>query len=235
MPKPNFFFAALIFCALPVVASQLVSAATLQSSVHFESARFVDGSNITADTPAYSLSADLSFDNGVFSGLDCYVSDVNPNQGLKSGCDAYAGYFHALKNRQALSFTAIRHIYAEGFNREWDYTSLDATWHLNKKSSFSIAYANDWFDRPFDTLALKHKSRFSLSDSLSLNVAASLTAIESGAPADLISFAKVSLEYSRDRWTIEPAINLSDGELSDMFAFDVDQPDLSLTVSYRLY
>lgn len=223
--------------AIFVFASQLNTAngAIVQSSVHVESARFVDGSNITGDRPAVSLTADVSFTNGTFVGLDCFTADVRSNRGLRSGCDAYAGYFHALADQQALTFTAIRHTYSQGFNQEWDYTSLDATWHVSKQASFSIAYLNDWFDRPVDAIALKHKSRFKLSESLNMNFGASVTAVENGAPTNLIHFAKLSLEYNTERWTIEPAINVSDNDLSNMFAFDVDQPDLSLTISYRLY
>ncbi len=231
MPKQITLITAFAFAAWLNAAD----AATVQSSVHVESARFVDGSNITGDRPAVSLTTDVSFNNGAFIGLECYAADVQKNRGLKSGCDVYAGYFQALKNKQALTLTATRHHYSRGFNREWDYTSLEATWHASKNSSLSIAYANDWFDRPFDTIALKHKSRFKLSNALTLNLTASATVVENGAPTDLIHFAKLSLEYSTERWTIEPAINVSDSDLTDMFAFDIDQPDISLTISYRLY
>ncbi len=227
----SYFIASVALSLFPF----LTNAATLQSNVHITSANFVAGSNITDDQPALHLSADISFDQGSFFGADCFASSVGSERGLPSGCDAYIGHFHALNKHTAFAIAATHHAYSDGFNREWNYTDLNATWHINKNASLSLIYADNWFNRPFDTVTLEHKSRFKLSNALSANILASVMAIESGAPVDYIHFAKLSLKYERERWAFEPAINISDRDLRKMVPFDVDQPDLSLTISYRLY
>jgi len=214
---------------------EFANAATLQATASIESSRFLEGTNLSDDSPAIAITADWTFDGGSFAGLDCYTSTVDISEGLDSGCDVYVGYFKPISRNQALSAQLTRHEYSNGLDHKWDFTDLAARWHINKKTRFTATYSRNWFDRPFDTFALKAETQIPLADKLSFNLSGTLMILESGAPVDELFYAKASLSYNRARWTTEAGLIYTDPDQIRMVPFDIDEPELLVTLSYRLY
>lgn len=210
-------------------------AAQLQLSAGLESSQFLEGTNLTDDSPSVSIGADWSFDQGGFTGLYCYGSSVKKRDGLKYGCDIYAGFFLPVSDQSAVSAQVTHHDYSRGLNHKWDFTDLSASWHINKKTSVSTIYSKNWLNRPFDTFAIKAATQVTLTEALSLDLSGSVMAIESGAPVDKLTFARASLSYSQSRWTAQAGIIYTDKDQTRMVPFDVDQAELLLTINYRLY
>lgn len=232
MLKSNCFVLIII---IAVVQSALADAATIQTTASIESSRYLEGTNLTDDSPAVSLAVDWTFNNDIFAGLDCYTSSVNISQGLNSGCDFYAGYFKPISDSKALSAQLTRHQYSRGLDHRWDFDDIAINWHTSKKTRFSTIYSKNWLHRPFDTIAIKGQTQVNLSDRVNFNLSATLMAIESGAPVQSLTFAKATLTYSHSRWTTEAGFIYTDKDQIKMVPFDVDRPELFLSVSYRLY
>lgn len=233
------FYCVKLVAALALVTTCCVShsarAATVQLLAGLESSEFLDGANLSDDSPTVFLSADWTFDQGSFAGLDCYVSTADISQALDQGCDFYAGYFKPINESNALSLQLTRHQYSRGFDDSWDFSDLALSWHPSKRSSFTATYSNKWLSRPFDTYALKADTQVLMSERIGLNLSASLMAIESGAPVSSLAFAKVSLSYTRARWAAELGVIYTDKDQRRMLPFDIDQAELLLSLSYRLY
>ena len=221
--------------ACVLLFSSQLSAATLQASATIESTRLFQGTNLTNDDIAYSLAGDWTFDNGAFTGIDCYTSDIDQSEGLKNGCDYYAGYFTQISSKQAITLLATHHDFARSHGQEWGFTELEASWHINQQATVSATYAKEWFNRSIDTFSIKGDIVQNLSEHFSVNVSASLMALENPAPFDSITFARAGLQYHHRRWTAEAAIIYSDRKLETMLPFDVDQPEVSFSLTYRLY
>lgn len=215
--------------------SELTDAGALQATASIESSRYLGGANLTDDSPAVSLAIDWTFDKGSFAGMDCYASSANINRGLDSGCDVYAGFFKPLSNSKALSAQITRHQYSRGFGQRWDFNDLAVNWHTSKRTRLSTIYAKNWLNLPFDTIAIQGETQITLSDKVNLNLIGNLMAIESGAPVRSLASAKAALTYTHSRWTTEAGLIYTDKDQVKMIPFDVDKPELLLTVSYRLY
>jgi len=228
----------LLFKSIIILATASASsanAATLQLLGGFENSKFLKGVNLTDDSPIASITADWTFEHGAFAGVDCYVSSVDVSRALDKGCDIYAGYFAPINANNAVSMQITRHEYSRGLGRGWDYTDFAVSWHPSKTSSLTATYSDNWLRRPFDTYTLKADTQFPITESLNLDLSASVTAIESGAPVNELYFAKASLSYIKERWTTEFGIIFADKDQRRMVPFDVDEAELQLSVSYRLY
>ncbi len=220
---------------MTLICCGLANAATLQATASIESSRFLDGTNLTDDSPTLSINADWTFDGGGFAGFDCYASTVNLSEGLDSGCDIYAGYFKPINKKKAFSAQVTRHEYSRGIVHKWDFTDIAGSWHISKKTRFTATYSKNWLNRPFDAYALKAETQIPLTEQLNFNLSSTLMALESGAPVDELLFAKASLSYTKARWTSEAGIIYTDPDQAKMVPFDIDEPELQLTFSYRLY
>lgn len=221
----------LIFGTLPLCGHT----AETQISIGVESNHFVEGLNLTDDNPALNLAIDVSFDHGTFFGGDCYRANVDRGAGLKSGCDYYLGYFKPLSKNQALTLSATHHDYQRTSGRQWDYTELSVEWHVSRKATLSVSATDDWFGRGFETVSLNGKFEYPLSASLSTILEGGIVNLESRAPIDSLEFGKLSLQHQHKRWTSKLSVIASDNDLRRMTRFDVDQPEIALSISYRLY
>jgi len=210
-------------------------AATTQISAGIESSHFVDGLNLTDDQPSANLSIDVSFDQGLFLGSDCYHSEVDDGLGLERGCDYYLGYFRPISDTQAITASVTQHDYQRILNQEWDYTELSLDWHLSRRATLSVAATDDWFGRGFETVSLSGKFEHPLSKSFKAIIEGGVINLESRAPVNALEFGKLSLQHQKERWTSELSLILSDNDFRRMTRFDVDQPEVALSFSYRLY
>jgi len=224
----------LIFALMMVIGAvpAFVNAGTVQASTSVQTSRYLDGTNLTDNNLAISLTADLSLDQGLF----CYTSTAETRLNLRSGCALYAGYFKPLDNNdQAFSVVATRHQYVRARGSKWDFTELEAIWHLNKAANLSIAYTDDWLRRGFESYALRGNVSHQISNQFSVNLSLRTTLFESTAPVSMLNFAKASIEYRRQRWLFECSLISSDSDLREVLPFDVDKPEIGFTLTYQLY
>jgi len=222
--------------SLTMLASSLSHAATLEVDVGLTSSRYLDGINLTDDQPTAIASADLSFDNGLFSRLDCHAADSDDDRSLRQGCDLSLGYFTILNEKQALSFEVTQHEYSRGMSRGWDFTEFRANWHVNTQSTVSVTFANDWLRRGFNIFSLQGDFNQPITDRLNANFFVSASSLDdSNFGVSQLFHAKASLQYSWQRWSAQASIIANDSAHEEVVPFDVDQPALNFTISYKLY
>lgn len=224
----------LILAGTLLVNISPLNAATLQANAGIHSSFFYEGINLTDDLAAASFSSELSFDQGTFTGIDCYAAETGRDI-LKRGCSYYLGYFQTLNNNQAFSFLATNNDYTQALNQDWDFVEFSANWHINRSTNLSVNYSDDWFNRGYDSFALKGDFSQSLSDNFSASLALSFTSLGEPSQVDNFTFAKASLNYNRQRWSANLSISRPDKELTQIIPFDVDQSEISLTITYRLH
>jgi len=212
------------------------SAQTVNVTASVQTSNYLEGTNLTDNNLGVSLAADWSFDQGVFSGLNCYTSTAETSVNLASGCDLYAGYFKAFgKADQAFSVAATRHLYVSARGQEWDFTELEANWHLNKTASVSAYYTDDWLRRGYQSYALRGDISREISPRFRANLSLIARFFESAAPIDNLNYAKASIEYSHRRWSFEGSIISADNDLQNILPFDIDDPEIGFSISYQLY
>jgi len=218
-----------------LAVSGLADATTVQVTASVESSRYLEGTNLTDDSISASLAADWSFKQGGFVGFDCYTSTVDISEGLNNGCDIYAGYFKPINQNNAVSVQLTRHEYSQGIDHKWDFSDIATSWHPSKTTSFTATYSKNWLNRPFDAYAIKAETQIPIVDKLNFHVSGSVMALESGAPVDVLTFGKASLSYTHGLWVTEVGAIYTDPDQRRMVPFDIDEPELLLTLSYRLY
>jgi len=215
--------------------SNSAHAATVQASASIENSKYFGGTNLTDHNITVSLASDWSFDQGLFSGFECYTSNANIRLNLSSGCDIYVGYFTPLNNDQALTLQAKQHKYVHARNSRWDFTELDSIFHLDKRTNLSLSYTDDWLGRGFTAYSIGADTRRAITGKLSGNMSLNLTNFDSSAAISSIAVAKASLEYNIRRWTLSASIIANDRDLERMLPFPVQRPEFGLSVTYRLY
>ncbi len=214
------------------------SAPVIQVSGGAESSRFVDGVNITDRRPAVNLTAEVSFDNGAFSGIDCFKSEtLFFRNGIDSGCNLYLGYFAPLNNGQAISATLSRGEYARAPStaRQWDYTTAALSWHANRSLVMTVSASDNWLGRGYSVVNLNAAYEYQLSDRVSAGLEASYLDFEDTAPVSSTQYARMGLRYVKGRWSSDLNLYISDSDFSVITPFEVEQPDFSARISYRFY
>jgi len=200
------------------------------------SGHFVRGLDLTDDQPAIFVGLDWTGNNGVFSGAECYRSNSDRERSLNSGCQFYLGYFKALANGQALAVKINHSEYATSKASEWDFTQIQADWHINQQITFSLSATDDWLGRGFSTVAVDAAIRKPLNDRISAHLKVGVMKIESRAPIDFIELAEFGVQYQQQRWLFEVAASFSDREdLRRMTRLEVDSPEINAAVRYRFY
>jgi len=236
MRRKHLFKITPLCIALASMHSLCSAAPVVQVTVGVESSRFVDGLDITGGKPAINLAADVSFENGSFGGADCYKTQTLFFQdGIDAGCNYYVGYFSPRKNDQALSATLSRSEYAPTPALQWDSTTAALSWHTNRSTTLTLSAVDDWFGRGFSSVGVNAAYQHSLSDHWSANGELSYINFSGSAPINAINYARLGLRFEKGRWTSELNLQLSDNSLRQITSIDVDQPALSLRISYRLY
>ena len=214
------------------------AAPVIQITAGVESSRFIDGLDISDGQAAVSIASEVSLDNGSFAGVDCYKSETLafPN-GIDAGCVFYVGYFAALTNQQAISATFSRGEYAPTPSpaRDWDYSTATLSWHTNRTTVFTLSASDDWLGRGYGAIGLNAAYQYSISDRWSANIEASYTNFEAMAPIDAIEYLGLGVRFEQGRWGSELKLHLNDTDLEQLTPFEVDQPDVSLRFTYRLY
>lgn len=228
-------FALFLTLLLSIISPELSVAATVQTTASIENSRFLGGTNLSDDSIAVSLAADITFNNGGFTGADCYSSSAENNRSLRSGCEIYAGYFKPLSDTKAVSAQLTHHSYSRGLGNRWNFTDLSMSLNTSKATRFTAVFAKNWLNRPFDTLSMQADHIVTLSEFWRLNLSATLMAIESSAPISSLSFARATVSYSRARWSAETGIGYTDKDQRQVLPFDVDESELILNLSYRFY
>ena len=228
-------FSLQLVSTLMLLNGSLTWASSVQVLAGWQTSKFLNGTNLSNGSPAVFVDADWSFDNNSYAGGNCYASSGDRSQSVDAGCDFYVGYFKEINENNAVSIQLTQHEYSRGFNRGWDFADLSLSWHASKTSSLTVSFADDWLDRPYDTVSLDAQKLIPLSSKFVLNVSANYMDFDSGAPVSSLLSAKAALTYSHERWTTELGVIYTDSDQSRIFPFDIDQPDILFSIAYRLY
>ena len=218
-----------------LVNCSLGHAANVQLVAGVQSAQFLNSVNLTESTPTAFISADWSFDNGSYTGVNCYLSDADSSQAVANGCDLYLGYFKEINKTNAISIQLTRHQYSRAINTDWDFTDFSLSWHPSKTSILSLTFTENWLDRPYDTFSIQAEKLIPLGSGFGLNLSASFMEFESNAPVSNLTAAKAAFTFNHQRWITELAFIYTDDDQSNILPFDINQPDVLLSIGYRLY
>lgn len=225
----------LLVCLLINTVIGMTAAATTQVIAKIQSSHFLEGTNLTDNSPSAAINIDWSSNSGFFVGLDCFASSIKKSDGIDIGCDTYGGYFKKLNVNNALSAKITRHQYSEGFGQEWDFTEFSSSWHIGNTTQISAIYSQNWLNRPFDTVSLKGQSKLAISEKLNLDLSGNIMKIESGAPVNTLMYARATLSYTHNRWTADIGIAHTGRDQLRMVPFDADTAQLFFAINYRLY
>ena len=226
----------LAVCLIPFLASvEPARADVIQVNASLATGHFVRGVDLTNDRPAVFLGVDWSLDNGVFSGAECYRSDLDDQPGLKRGCQFYLGYFLPLNKQQAISLSLRHSDYVSSPFAEWDYTELAVDWHPNRNTTLSVSATDDWLGRGHSMVALNGSIQRAISQRINASLGAGVMQFESSADIDAVGFASIGVSYEQSRWSTSLSATAIDRDIRQLTHFALDQPEINLTLSYRLY
>lgn len=213
----------------------VVKADVLHINAGLSTGHFIDGYTVTDQKPIVFVGGDWSFNNGTFSGADCYQSSSDRGESLSRGCHAYLGYFTKINDDQALTLELRhkRYLIRSGFF--WTDTEATINWHINRRLTFAVTANDNWLDRGHATLSFKGDYVKPLNNEWSSYVSAGLLQFEGTSNIGGAEHFEFGLKYQKQRWGAEVSAIFSDHELGDLLGFDASQNQLRFTVSYRLY
>jgi len=215
--------------------SQVTHADVLQINGGLSTGYFISSSNVTNKQPIAFLSADWSFDNGAFTGAECYESTSNEGESLSHGCNAYLGYFSKINNSQAISISANYNRYLVQGNHFWSDLEAKINWHINKNANLGLTLNDNWLDRGFKTATLEGDYSRPITRNISSYVSVGLMQFESSANIGLTEHFEVGMRYRKNRWSAELSALVSDSDVNNLLWFDASQNQIRLTLRYRLY
>jgi len=215
----------------------VANADVLHIDAGLSTGRFVDGFIVTDEKPIAFLSADWSFNNGLFTGANCYQSSSERGRGesLSRGCHAYLGYFTQINDTQALTFELRHKRYLVDTGLFWTDNEATINWHINRNLTFSATGNDNWLDRGHATLGLRGDYVKPLNNEWSAYLSAGVMQFEETSEIGTTEHFEFGVKYQRQRWGAELSAIFSDHELGDLIMLDTSQNQLKLTVSYRLY
>ena len=130
-----------------LMACASARAEVFQVEAGLSTGHFIDGFNATDGHPIVFLGADVSFDNGAFSGAQCYESSSGEGGALPRGCHFYAGYFTPISDTQALTFELRHKNYLVESDVFWQYFEASVDWNVNENINLGVTVTDDWLDR----------------------------------------------------------------------------------------
>lgn len=221
--------------ALSSVFSQTTHADVLQVNGGLSTGYFISGSNVTDKQPVAVLNVDWSFDNGAFSGAECYQSTSDEEESLSRGCNAYLGYFSKINDTQAISLSAHYKQYRTEGEFFWSDLEAEIGWHVNKNFNLSLTLNENWLDLGSATATFSGDYSKPLTKNLTSYLSVDLMQFESSSPMGLTENFEFGLRYQKKRWSAELSALVSDSDINRALWFNASQNQLRLTFRYRLY
>jgi len=194
---------ALSFIALGSLFNQTAYADVLQINGGVSTGYFISGSNVTDKQPIAFLNADWSFDNGAFSGAECYQSTSDEGESLSRGCNAYLGYFTKINDKQAISVSAHYKRYLVRDSLFWSDLEAKVNWHVNKRLNLGLILNDNWLDFGYRTATLEGDYSRPITKNITAYISGGLMQFESAAGIGLTQHAEIGVKYQRKRWSAE--------------------------------
>lgn len=218
-----------------MLKTSIANADVFQVNAGIATSHFERGINISEEQAVASLSLDWSSNQGLFAGTECYQSNSKSRHTLPHGCQFYLGYFTTLQNKQALSVSLTHKDYANTIERQWDYTLVTLDWHLNQRIMLSLSATDDWLGRSFAATMLDGKIQYPLNKHVNTYIGLGLMRFESTTPIDQAALFEAGLSFEKNRWRIGLDLISTSRDMTRMTGFDIDQPEVSFNIRYRLY
>lgn len=218
-----------------LMACASARAEVFQVEAGLSTGHFIDGFNATDGHPIVFLGADVSFDNGAFSGAQCYESSSGEGGALPRGCHFYAGYFTPISDTQALTFELRHKNYLVESDVFWQYFEASVDWNVNENINLGVTVTDDWLDRERSVYTLRGDYIKPLNKLFSAYGSVSVMKFSGSSAVNVAEHFEVGLKYQKDRWSSQLSFLSADTSLINLVGFDVSKNQLRLTVSYRLY
>lgn len=205
-----------------------------------DTARVVDGVDLTNNSPNVKLLLDWSAQSGLFTTADCFASTAEAHEGVGYGCQLMAGYFMPLgdpeSTTQALSVALLNHQFEreDQLLRDFSFSAFQIDWHLSERSRASYNFSNDWLGG-FETSIFTLKHVLPLTENWRFEAEANQLFFESAAPLDTLEYGELSLNYHRQRWSAEVRLMLNDEQVAPATQLDIQRYQLGLSIAYQLY
>ena len=220
---------------LSVVLLQVAKADVFQVTGGISSGNFVDGVNVTDSQPVLFLGADWSFDNGAFTGAECYESNSERGESLSRGCHLFAGYFSQINENQAITVELRRKEYLIRTGTFWRYFEGSVDWHVNKRVTLSLGATDNWLDQGYSTVSFGADYSQPLTSGITAYGLVDVMKFESTANIGYTEHYELGVKYQKERWNVGLSAIFSDPLLREQLGFSVSEEQLRLTFSYRLY
>jgi len=226
-----------VLLALSTCFPAVVWADVLHINGGLSTGHFIDGINVTDEEPLVFLNADWSFDNGVFTGADCYQGTSERGQSLSRGCHAYIGYFTQINDAQALTFELRHKRYLVLTDKLWTDFELSVNWHTSKNFTLSAVVNDNWLDQGHVTISVRGDYAYPINDRWSSYISAGLLRFEGSTDLGSAEHLEFGVKYQRGRWGADLSAVFADEGLEELLWFDsdVNENQLRLTISYQLY
>ena len=225
----------MVAMVIAMTHTHLAYADVFQVNAGLSTGHFIEGINVTDRHPIAFLGADWSFDNGAFTGGECYQSSSDPDGSLSRGCHFFAGYFSQINENQAITFELRHKEYLISDGNFWRYFEGTVDWHFNKNVTLSARVSDDWLDQGYASVAFGADYSRPLSSTLTAYGLVDVMKFESVADVDYTEHYEFGIKYQKERLSIGLSAIFADPSLSEQIWFDVNENQLRLTVSYRLY
>jgi len=145
------------------------------------------------------------------------------------------GWFAAINNNHAVTFAISRHDYSSPVLRGWQYSDVSASWHIGRTKKLKLRAVDSLLGQGHAAITTSFHAMRPLNDQWRLKFEAGLTSLESSAPVSQLEYGLVSAEYGRGRWAAEFKLMLSSSDYRQFVKLDLDQPEVGISLRYRLY
>lgn len=200
-----------------------------------ESARFVNGLNLTNNQFSGMISGEWSANNGTFSSLSCFFAEHSERRAAQRGCDASVGWFGVINEKNALTLALTQHDYSGPELIGWEYTDATLNWHIGKNNLVTFRITDSLFGRNFTALTTSFEHSKVLSDQLRVKFEVGFTSLQSAAPIDTLEYGVISAEYGDERWVAELKLIYSGSGYNRFVQFDTESTGIAVNFRYRLY
>jgi len=228
-------FSMLILLIVHQTVSIVARADVVELTGGLESGRFIDGVNLTANKLSTGLAAGWSGDNGAFASLSCFTRENDTSVAIQRGCDGSLGWFKPISGNHAVTFALSRHDYSSSQLNGWQYTDASVSWHIGRSNKLKVRASNSLLGQGFASVTTSYHALRPLSEKWRLKFEAGLTALEGAAPVSQLEYGIVGLEYGRGRWAAELKLMVSGSDYKQFVKLDLDEPEASFSLRYRLY
>jgi hypothetical protein len=201
----------------------------------FESGRFIEGVNLTANQYSASAAGEWSGDNGVYTSLSCFIGENAGRALIQRGCDGSIGWFTALSSRHAITLAASRHDYSSPVLVGWEYTDVSASWHFGKTTMLTLKGTDSLLGRGFSAVTASFHLSQPISDRWRMKFEAGVTSLQSSAPVSKLEYGILSAEYGHNRWVAEIKLQRGSKDYQRFVRLDHEQLEIAVNIRYRMY